>query len=107
MTSISKDTATQIALAYRELETAEKLLAQITEALSRRSAPDIRDLFGRVQDGLQLGVPTGDMSSRLFHVPWSMARPVIEAHIAQQRAIIAALSEKAKTELLYEDLSSS
>jgi len=32
-------------------------------------------------------------------VPWSLARPIIEAHIANQEAIIAALSEKARIEL--------
>lgn len=96
---VSKDTAHQIALAYREVETATELLREITEALSRRSPPDIRDAFGRHQDGLQLGVPSGANSHRLFNVPWSMARPIIETHIAQQQAIIAMLSERARAEL--------
>lgn len=91
---ITKDTAMSIALAYREVETAETLLAQINDAMTRREAPDIRDAFGRHQDGLQLGVPSGSGGHRLFNVPWSMARPIIETHIAQQKAIIATLSEK-------------
>lgn len=41
-----------IALAYREVETAEAMLAEISETMDRRSAPDIRDAFGRIQDGL-------------------------------------------------------
>lgn len=96
---ITKKTAMDIALAYREVETAEKLLADIKEARERRGAPDIRDAFGRLQDGLQLGVPSGDSSHRLFHVPWSLAGPIIEAHIASQRAVIAALCETAASEL--------
>lgn len=98
---ISKQTAMDIALAHREIETAEALLAQITDALSRSrtSSPDIRDAFGRHQGGLQLGVPTGENGHRLFNVPWALARPVIEAHIAQQTSIIAALNEKARIEL--------
>ena len=97
---ITKDTAMSIALAYREVETAEALLKQIEETRkNRRDAPDIRDAFGRQQDGLQLGVPTGDNGQRLFNVPWSMARPILETHIAQQRAIIATLSEKARIEI--------
>ena len=96
---ITKQTATDIALAYREIETAEKLLGEIEEALRRREAPDIHDAFGRHQDGLQLGVPTGQSGNRLFNVPWTLAKPIIEAHIAEHRAVIAALSEKAKIEL--------
>lgn len=95
---ISQKTATDIAMAYREVETAEKLLAEITDAFGHRGAPDIRDAFGRHQDGLQLGVPSGSNGHRLFNVPWSMARPIIETHIANQRAIITALSEKAAIE---------
>lgn len=92
---ISKKTAMDIALAYREIETAEALLAEISETFSRRDAPDIRDAFGRRQEGLQLGVPSGSNGHRLFNVPWTMARPIIEAHISQQRTIVAVLSEKA------------
>lgn len=96
---IKSETARAIALAYRELEVAEKLLAEITDTISRRIPPDIRDAFGRHVGGLELGVPSSDNSRRLFNVPWGLARPVIEAHIAQQKAIIAALSEKARLEI--------
>lgn len=96
---ISKKTAMDIALAYREVEAAESLLAEISEAVGKRHAPDIRDAFGRQQEGLQLGVPHGSNGHRLFNVPWRLARPIIEAHIAQQKAIIAALSEAASIEL--------
>lgn len=99
MSMIGFETAREIAFAYREVETAEKLLAEITDALNRRETPDLRDAFGRHQNGLQLGVPSGSNGHRLFNVPWPLARPIIEAHIAQQRAIIAALSEKARIEL--------
>jgi hypothetical protein len=91
---VSKETAEQIAYAYREVETAEKLLAEISEALSKRETPDIRDAFGRRQRGLQFGVPSGDNGHRLFDVPWTLAKPVIEAHIAHHRAIINTLSER-------------
>lgn len=96
---ISKDTAMDIALAYREVETAENLLTEITEAMSRREAPDIRDAFGRHQGGLQLGVPSGNNGHRLFNVPWEICKPVIETHIASHRAKIAVLTEKAKIEI--------
>ncbi|RWF02952.1 hypothetical protein [Mesorhizobium sp.] len=97
--TISKETATEIAYAYREIETAEKLLAEITESLERHRPPDIRDVFGRRQDGLQLGVPSGETGHRLFNVPWTLARPIIEAHVAEKTALISALNEKARIEL--------
>lgn len=98
---ITSETATAIAYAYREIETAEKLLAEITDTINRRigEPPDIRDAFGRRQEGLQLGVPNGSNGHRLFNVPWSLAKPVIEAHIANQKAILAALGEAARVEL--------
>ncbi|CAN7301166.1 hypothetical protein LJR231_001534 [Phyllobacterium sp. LjRoot231] len=96
---VSKQTAMDIALAYREVETAEKLLADISEQINRRETPDIRDAFGRRQDGLQLGVPSGNNGHQLFNVPWSLARPIIETHIANQRAKITALTELARSEI--------
>lgn len=96
---ITRDTAMDIALAYREIETAEKLLADVTEARNRHVTPDIRDAFGRHQDGLQLGVPSGNMSQRMFNVPWSIVKPVIETHIAHHKARLAVLSAKASEEL--------
>ena len=96
---IGFETARAIAFAYREVEVAEKLLAEISDTISRRTAPDIRDAFGRQVDGLELGVPSSASGRRLFNVPWEFACPVIEAHIAQQKAIITVLSEKARIEL--------
>lgn len=96
---ISKETATDIALAYREIATSEQLLADITEAAGRYESCDIRDVFGRRVEGLQLGVPSGKDSQRLFMVPWSMARPIIQAHIAKQKAELDLLNEKARIEL--------
>lgn len=99
MGEISKQTAVDIAMAYREVEAAEGLIADVQQVLARPATHDIRDAFGRVQHGLQLGVPSGENSHRLFNIPYALARPVIEAHIANQRAIIAALTEKARAEM--------
>lgn len=96
---VSKQTAMDIALAHREIEVAEDLLAKVREELGRGQLPDVRDVFGRRKNGLQLGVPTGESSHRLFDVPWNMAEPIIEAHIASQRNRIAALEAKLLIEL--------
>lgn len=105
MGQVSKETATDIAFAYREIAAAEELLAKIEESLSSASRVpvDIRDAFGRQQGGLQLGVPSGAGSHTLYNVPWRLAKPVIEAHIAEKRACIAALTEKARAEILSGD----
>lgn len=96
---ISKDTATDIALTYREIEVGEKLLSEITDTIARMETPDIRDAFGRPTNGLQLGVPTSDNSRRMFDVPWNLAKPIIEAHIASKKALLSALTEKARGEI--------
>lgn len=101
MSLLSKQTAMDIALIYREIENGEALLAEVetTIAKSRFDQADIRDAFGRRCDGLELGVPTDRTSRRLFNVPWSLALPVIKAHLAQKRAELDALSEAARAEL--------
>lgn len=98
MSTITNETATAIAFAYREIVVAEKLLADIGNEFKSGIAPDIRDAFGRPQTGLQLGVPSGG-GLRVFHVQWSLAQPILEAHIAQQKSIISTLSEKARAEI--------
>ena len=103
MGMISRETATDIALAYREIEVAEGLLKDVRDTMGRAKAVDIRDAFGRVQHGLQLGVPSGESSQRLFNVPYPLAVPVIEAHIAQLRAKLLASSERARHELCMAD----
>lgn len=104
---ITQQTAGAIALAYREIETAEKLLSSMTEARQRRETPDIRDAFGRLQSGLQLGVPSGSNCHRLYDVPWSLVVPILETHIATQKAIVATLSVKAITEMQVREEDSS
>ena len=96
---ITEATAVAIAYAYREIETAEKLLADIKETTSKQEAPDIRDVFGRRPRGLELGVPSGPNAKRLFNVEWSLAEPVIVAHIGQQRAKLLALMQIARVQL--------
>lgn len=99
MSVISKDTATDIALAYREIEAAEKLREDVVAALDRFSGKDLRDVFGRRVEGLTLGVPSGENSRQCFTLPHSVALPIIDAHIAHSRAKIVALAETAKAEI--------
>ena len=96
---ISQQTAYQIACAHQEIERAEKLLKDTQAAISRHATPDIRDAFGRGQGGLQLGIPSGENSHRLYMVDWNLCVPVLTAHIGQTRAKLVALNEVARSEI--------
>ena len=98
---ITIETATDIALTYREIAVAEKLLEEVQQQIDNRAfsnKPDLRDAFGRHVGGLELGVPTGDSSKRLFNVAWELAKPILQAHIAQKNSQLVALNEKAYAE---------
>lgn len=99
---VSMETAKAIALAHREIEAAQRLLDDVDAAMASSSfdQKDIRDAFGRRHDGLQLGVPSGSGGQRIFNVPFSMCRPIIEAHIANQETVIKLYSEKAGIEAM-------
>lgn len=104
---ITVETATDIALAYRELGAAETLLAEVENQIKKDSfeTKDLRDAFGRRIDGLQLGVPTGDSGHRLFNVQWKLAKPILLAHIANIKANLLALNERAISEQNLENVS--
>lgn len=99
---ITKETATDIAMTYREIEVAEKLLADVKETMEQSpfgKKADLRDVFGRQHAALELGVPSGDTSKRLFRLPYKLAVPVIQAHIAEAKARLEALAVAAEAEL--------
>ena len=96
---ISLDTAKDIALTYREIEASEKLLKEIEHAMQTNDCADVRDVFGRVQGNIEMGIPSGPSSRRIFHLQWKLARPVIEAHILDCKTRLKILNEKAKSEL--------
>jgi len=96
---ISQETATDIAVLYREIEVAEKLLADVHAALDDMEKTDIRDTFGKRVRALQLGIPSSPSAHRILQVPYELAVPVIEATIASHRARLKALGEKAKAEI--------
>ena len=102
---ISKDTAVNIAVSYQEIALGEKLLADVRQTLDARrdrfsdADTDLRDVFGRRANSLQLGVPSGNNGHQICDLSYDLAVPIIEAHIASQRAKLAALSALAKTEL--------
>lgn len=107
MGTISKDTAVGIAVAYQEIARGENLLTEVRKALDERAGrmtandvdSDLRDVFGRRQNSLQLGVPRGNNGHTICDLSYDLAVPIIEAHISNQRAKLAALSALARSEL--------
>lgn len=97
---ISQTTATDIAVIYRDIEAAEKLLEETRAAIAKMDQVDIRDVFGRRVRSLEMGVPSGENSRRIMQVPFDLAIPVIEAMIASHNAKLKALNEKARAEIM-------
>ncbi|PZQ55731.1 MAG: hypothetical protein DI555_06815 [Novosphingobium pentaromativorans] len=96
---ISPETATDIAVMYRDIDAAEKLLDEVKKAIDNFESVDIRDVFGRRRHTLEMGIPSGESSRRILHVPYQLAIPVIEATIASHKARLTALADKARFEL--------
>lgn len=101
---ITKETAILIAQAYREIEAGEKLLSEVEKELE---TPDRINFYGEVESGkrtCQLGWPSGRDSYRIYHVEPHIAKAVIVAHLADQRAkleklnIVAGLEVSTQTE---------
>ncbi len=101
---ISQETAAAIWSAYREIASAEKLLADMAAERAKpfadrsKYAPTLKDAFGQRQH-LQLGVPSGENSHRIFDVNPELAEAVIRAHIAKKNVELVEANERARIEL--------
>lgn len=99
---LSKEICEKIWHCHREIEAGEKLLADIKETIAKQRhdplPPALKDHFGHRAD-LQLGIPHGDNSHRLFKVSFDLAEPVIRTHIANKKADLARLNEVALLEI--------
>lgn len=100
---LNYQTALDIALCHQELKNGKELLEEVEKAIEaekkRLVADNIRDAFGRPVHGLELGVPTGRGSRRLYNVPWPLARSAIIAHMANIERRLVVLNEGARLEL--------
>ena len=98
---ISKETVFEAGRIYREIEAGEKLLAEVDAELAK--ATDSIGFHGEVKNrtrGCQLGWPSmsGD-GYRLYNVEAKIARSVIVAHLADQKAKLEKINEIARLEL--------
>lgn len=97
---ITKDTASDIARTYREIEAGEQLLAEVEKELAKEDRPG---WAGNPEAGgrrCELGWPMESRgSSRIFQVEPMIARAVIVAHLADQRAKLEKLNAVAQLEV--------
>lgn len=101
---ITQETATLIFAAHREIEAAEKLLADLAEAQRfepDKFAPALKDAFGR-QRHIELGIPSGENGHRLYRVSPVLAVSVIKSHIEHSKARLTEANERARIELCGE-----
>ncbi len=97
---ITKETAVKIWNCYNEIESAEKIMADLAES-SKKSPdepPSLRNAFGE-RCGLQLGVPSGSDSHRLFGVNLEMSIKIIQQHIDEKNKRLEELKSIATLEL--------
>lgn len=99
MKLIQQETAARIWQCYREIETAEKLLRDMKKARENSSqdqhAECLQDAFGHRRK-LQLGIPCGENSHRLFDVQPKLAESIIRAHIAAKKNELIEANEQAR-----------
>jgi hypothetical protein len=104
---VTQETAQRIWNCYREIAASEELLkdmeeAQVKDIFDRdKNSPKLKDSFGQRRH-LELGVPCGSDSRRIFRVAPQLARSVIVSHIATQRAELAEANEQARIELSHD-----
>lgn len=97
---ITKETAVKIWNCYNEIENAEKIMADLAES-SKKSLdepPSLINAFGE-RCGLQLGVPYGSDSHRIFGVNFEMSIKIIQQHIDEKNRRLEELKAIATLEL--------
>jgi hypothetical protein len=98
---ITKETCVKIWNAHNEIEKANQLIADLAKIVGDdkvKGAPHLRDAFGD-RRGLQLGVPCGESSHRLYNVNLDLSVKVIQLHIKEQQDHLIELMAIAKIEL--------
>lgn len=99
---ITKETAAKIYFCHEQIENCKKLISDMAETLkidSEKETPQLSNAFGE-KAGLQLGVPSGMGSHRLFGVNAELAVKIIEKHIEEKTIRLNELMAIAKIELM-------
>ena len=98
---ITRETVSELGRVMRDIEAGEKLLAEVDEQLAKEK--DSIGFHGEVRStarACQLGWPSSDNGYRLYNVEARIARAVIVAHLADQKAKLEKLNAVARLEVL-------
>lgn len=100
---ITIETIRSIYSVHREIENGEKLLAEVDKELEKQV--ERIGFHGEVTTSVrncQLGWPSSDSAYRIYQVEPRIARAVIIAHIADQRAKLEKLNAVAQLEIMQQ-----
>jgi hypothetical protein len=99
---ITKQTAVKIWNCYNEIESAEKAIADLVESLKEfvDEPPSLINAFGE-RCGLQLCVPSGGDSHRIFGINSEISIQIIQQHIDKKYERLEELKAIADLELKY------
>jgi hypothetical protein len=98
---ISKETAVKIWNCHNEIESARQIICDIADLLAKdkeKHPPTLYNAFGE-RVGLQLGVPSGNDSQRIFGVNTELSIKIIENHIEEKEHRLKELMDIARIEL--------
>ena len=98
---ITKETAAKIYFCHEQIENCNKLINDMAEVLKKdidKTTPQFHNAFGE-KVGLQLGVPSGSDSYRIFGVNAELSIKIIEKHIEEKTTRLNELMAIAKIEL--------
>lgn len=84
---------------HSEIVRAQGLLEEVEKYLKtdkvNRTTDTLRDAFGRQQNNLELGIPSGHNSRALIRLSPKLGKYIIEAHLAAMKAELVDLSAAA------------
>ena len=104
---LKNETIERIWHCRREIETSKKILVDMVNTRKEeeernrnfsKTQPTLKNAFGE-KKLLELGVPSGDNSHRLFRLSPQLAEAVINAHIANKEAELIEAEQCARIEL--------
>ena len=98
---ITKETAVKIAFCHEQIENCQKIINDMAEVLkkdSEKQTPKLHNAFGE-KVGLELGVPSGDSSYRIFGVNTELGIKIIQSHVEEKKKRLVELMAIATIEL--------
>lgn len=92
---LPQELAMDIYNCHSEIIRANKLLDEVNAFLNKDNYDDtqaLRDCFGRQQNNLQLGIPSGESSRQILQLSPKLGKYIIEAHLAAMENSLKELS---------------